>query len=252
MLLSATSRGAPVAWQWDTTTPDLFPDVDLATGGSIRLAVTRDQLRLSNAKWATVVQAARDATLTGAAMVSDHDRIYVATYNRIATGCTLTAFATSNGAKLWSVALEGAGPIAHSKYSNRVQLREIDGKPVVFGEESGARYVEVRDPVSGVLASNVKLAAQWIDRPIAELLFAEIAHELASHATYQVSVDDFLARTLRMKGVDPTERGIAFRQAVSSLQHVALQHGRFELQLELIERSGDFVVKAKRVAHVQP
>jgi len=52
----------------------------------------------------------------------------------------------------WTTRLTGLGPIAHSEYLNAVQLRMIHGRPVVFGWESGGRYIEAVDPVTGAAA----------------------------------------------------------------------------------------------------
>jgi hypothetical protein len=52
------------------------------------------------------------------------------------------------------VRIEGIGPTLHSKYGNRVQLRVINNWLVVFGDESGGRYVEVVDSKNGQRLSN--------------------------------------------------------------------------------------------------
>ncbi len=254
LLVSATSGASPPwdAWQWDSVTPDLFPLADVVSAG-VRLSQVhvagKDQVRLSNGTWVTVIDAASDGELAGEALIVDHDRAFVASYNRISSGCALAAFSTANGAKLWSVNLDGIGPIAHSKYANRVQLKLVAGKPTVYGSESGGRYVEAREPATGNLVSNVKLASTWPEQPIAEPLYRELDNMLATRPTYQVSVNDFLARIVWMKDADHAARGAAFGQAVTSLQHMALQHGKFTLELELVETRGDFTVKAKRVAN---
>ncbi len=254
LFVSATSDAAPPwdTWQWDVVTPDLFPRADLVSG-AIRLSqlhiAGKDQVRLSSGTWVTVIEPNSDGELAGEVMVVDGDRAFVASYNRISSGCELAAFSTANGAKLWSVNLDGIGPITHSKYSNRVQLKIVAGKPTVFGSESGGRFVEAREPATGNFVSNVRLAATWPEQPIAEELYRELDNMLAAHASYDVSVNDFLARVVRMTDADHTARGAAFAQAVSSLQHLPLQHGKFTLELQLVDAHGDFTVKAKRVAN---
>src|SRR5262245_5580780 len=109
VLLPVTAVASP-AWQWDHTTPDLFPRVDLVVSG-IRLAQVevggRDQLRLSGDVWSVALGRAELGDLSGAALAIGGDRICVATYNRIATGCQLAAFARFDGHWLWSVDLVG-------------------------------------------------------------------------------------------------------------------------------------------------
>jgi hypothetical protein len=119
----------------------------------------------------------------------------------------------------------------------------------VYGSESGGRYIEAREPATGNFVSNTRLASAWPEQPVAEPLYRELDNMLATRATYQISVNDFLSRIVRMKDADHAARGAAFGQAVSSLQHLALQHGKFTLELELVEAHGDFTVKAKRVAN---
>ena len=239
LVLAALAR--TVAWQWDAATPDLFPRVDLvATSGaaSYRLALT-DQLRLSGAGWSIEFPDGVRDELTGAAMVADADRVYVATYDRIATGCDLAAYAASDGHQVWAVGLDGAGPVAHSKYSNRVQLRLIDGKPTVFGAEAAHRYIEIRDPATGALISNTLLPAARVERPLAEPLFQELDGQLATRDRYDVDIADFAER--HHPG-DKPDRG-AFAAAALLLDGTPLQHGRYTLAVELV---GDRVIAARR------
>jgi outer membrane protein assembly factor BamB len=86
--------------------------------------------------------------LDDAALAMDAGTVYVAVFSRIASGCLLTALDTATGRKRWS-SFVGLGEIAHSAYANCVQLEVIAGRPVVFGWESGGRYVEALDPAAG-------------------------------------------------------------------------------------------------------
>lgn len=256
LVLSAASaivQADPVPWQWDSASPDLFPRADLAVaraGITYRLALTsakgKDHLALGNGTWTVEPAGFTDGELTGAALAADDARVYLATYNRIATGCTLAAYGATDGKLQWSVGLEGAGPVAHSKYFNRVQLRVIGGKPVVFGSEGAARYVEVRDPATGKLVDNTRLPAVYPERPLAEPLFSELDHMLESHATYRVGANDFLARHVLLKGVDHAARGAAFRDAASRLDGTPIQHGRYKLRVIVKEQGGDYKIEASR------
>jgi hypothetical protein len=251
----STARADPTPpWQWDTSTPDLFPRADLSVvhgGATYTLALQerkagKYELELGNGSWSVTIGSDHDGELTGAALAVDDARVYVATYGRITTGCTLAAYRASDGKLAWSVELTGAGPIAHSKYSNRVQLALIDGKPTVFGSESAARYVEVREPATGKLVGNTQLPWERAERPVAEPLFVEVDHMLANHETYRVDVDDFLARHGLMKGADRASRADAFRAAVRALDGTRLQHGKFKLSLALEDDGKHLAVAAKR------
>jgi len=96
--------------------------------------------------------------LTGAAMVVTVKRVFVARYHRMATGCRLYAFSARSGKKLWSVSLRAVGPVAHSRWRNRVQLRVVGGHPTVFGHEGpGTSYIEQRHAATGKLLSHRKI-----------------------------------------------------------------------------------------------
>lgn len=249
----------PPAWAWSDA-PDLFPAVDLAIerGGArfvVALAAGRDDdwqraitlTRGGPGGW--TVEVARGGHLSGALVAADDDRIYVATYGRIQSGVALAAYAAGDGAAAWAVRLDGMGPVAHSKYRMRAQLRLIDGHPTVFGSEA-RRWIEVRDRATGALRSNQRFdqppAAQRELDPIAEPLFAELDHMLATRAAYDVGVDDFLGRHVRMAGASAAERRAAFAEAVAALEGVALQRGRFRLAVALVDDGGRLVVRARR------
>ena len=73
----------------------------------------------------------------------------MASFSDIATGCDLYAFELGSGDLAWKRNLVGVGPVAHSKYYNRVQLRLVDGRVVAFGNEAFGKYVEAYDPLTG-------------------------------------------------------------------------------------------------------
>lgn len=255
VLFAFAARADPsdVPWQWDAAQPDLFPRADLVvTRGSVSytLALTaahgHDRLRLGNGRWTITLPADDLDELTGAALAADDTRAYVATYNKISSGCTLRAYAAADGHQLWSAELTGVGPIGHSKYFNRVQLTLIGGNPVVFGNEAAARYIEVRVAATGGLVSNRRLPAEYPVRPIAEPLFDELDHRLASTASCTVDVDDFLARHVLMTGSDRAARAAAFREAARQLDGTRLQHGRYRLEVKLVDTPAELAVKASR------
>jgi len=232
-----------IAWQWDDA-PDLFPRLAL-TAGNVAVTQVGDTIQLSGADWSLGVDHQLDGEIAGANLAVDHDRIFVATYNRIAAGCRLSAFDMA-GKPLWSVHLDGIGPIAHSKYWNRVQLRIVGGDPTVFGSEA-KRYIEERDAATGKLVSHQLLEMQRADIPISESLYRELDIRLASRDTTSVKVNDFLSRHVLMADADHAERGAAFEKAVRQLDGLAIARGAFHVRLQLVDNGGDFEITASRV-----
>ena len=92
------------------------------------------------------------AFVEDAALLIAHGTLYSARISNISSGCILYAFDLRTGAQRWTTPLTGLGPIDHSEYLNAVELRMIDGRPVVFGWESSGRYIEAVDRTTGVTA----------------------------------------------------------------------------------------------------
>jgi len=168
---------APV-WHWSDT-PDLFPYVpgSLPVGadhlilsssvdGKDRAGPVLMHLEHANGAVAWSVDAAsdmptyREGAIIGGAIAVAGGRVFLARYMRAASGCRLSAWSATDGKLLWSVFLEGIGPIGHSMYSNRVQLTvTAAGDPLVFGLEAGGRYIEQRDATTGAQVNNQKLGS---------------------------------------------------------------------------------------------
>jgi hypothetical protein len=90
-----------------------------------------------------------------AAVVVRGDALYVAKFSGISSGCTVVAYDLTTGKKAWAKALEGIGPVSHSKYRNRVAMA-VEKHPnadhfalVITGWEAFGRYVEVIDLATG-------------------------------------------------------------------------------------------------------
>jgi len=229
---------APIAWQWDGG-PDLFPRLDLAVG-KYAVALKKKKVILRGPSWSVEVVGRRDHT-SGAALVTDGARVFVAVYNRATSGCSLAAFDSASGKQLWSVPLEGIGPIGHSAYGNRVQLRIIGGHPTVFGNEWAKRYVEQRDAATGALVSHRLLPPEAPPLQISEWLFYEIDLWLRKQPVYTLKGNDFLRRIVALKDADHAARGAAFTEAVRQLAELR----RFEIKL--VDTGDDFDVIAKRL-----
>jgi len=227
---------AAIPWQWNEGA-DLFPHIDL-TVGTYTLALQKKKLILHGPTWSVAV--AEGSEYSGAALAADGGRVFVAFYNRISAGCELAGFDGASGKQLWSVQLDGIGPIMHSKYSNRVQMAIIGGQPTVFGSEA-KRYIEQRDAATGALVSHQLFPAHYVPESLSEYLFYELDLMLRKRPTYTVKVNDFLRRHVMMKNADHAARGAAFTEAIRQLDRT----GRF--QIELVDTGDDFDLIARRV-----
>jgi hypothetical protein len=77
------------------------------------------------------------------------DRLYLADFCPIASGCRVVAVNLKTGERLWERSLRGLGPIRHSKYRNRINMT-TDGRVItIWGNESSGRYVELLDQKTG-------------------------------------------------------------------------------------------------------
>jgi outer membrane protein assembly factor BamB len=84
-----------------------------------------------------------------AALLLHDGMLYAALYSDAATGGQVVALDVDSGAQRWTAHLQAMGPLHHSKYRNQIQLRLLDGRLAVFGDEAAGRYIEVLDPSSG-------------------------------------------------------------------------------------------------------
>ena len=79
-------------------------------------------------------------------------------HRAIATDCSLVAYDLKRRSQLWKAHLKGVGPLGHSKYRNRINLRAGPGQAVtVFGWESFGRYIEVVDVKTGKTLTQRKI-----------------------------------------------------------------------------------------------
>ncbi len=153
-----------VDWQGATGFPSQLPEVPheltLPDGDRILYQVPKDRgpatIRRVGAdgseRWAVP---GADQFIPGAALVTLGDRLYVAEHGRISSGATLSSFELASGAKLWTLPVHGLGPIAHSKYANRVEVATFRGAIVVFGNESSGRYIELFTPEGRMLSTRL-------------------------------------------------------------------------------------------------
>jgi hypothetical protein len=83
--------------------------------------------------------------------------LFAAIYSQSSTGCKILALNLLSNQILWEKQLQGLGSVGHSRYSNKVQMILTDNKLVVFGWESGGKYIEISNPASGDLILNRKI-----------------------------------------------------------------------------------------------
>jgi hypothetical protein len=77
------------------------------------------------------------------------DRLYLADFSPIASGCTVIAVNLKTGERLWQSPLRGLGPVHHSEYHNRVTIATDGTLITVWGKEASGRYVEFLDCKTG-------------------------------------------------------------------------------------------------------
>lgn len=261
---SAQKRAVP--WRWSRA-PNHYPKVDLRArirhvhyvlrefpaprrGRALpgTWAELREELRkggVSSVVWRTRINDRQH--LVGAAMVVSGGRIFIARYSRISTTCTLYAFSTRNGRRLWKVNLRGYGPVAHSKWFNRVQAWTHRGNPVVFGHEGpGTSYIEVRRATNGTLLSHRKFSMRLPPAPLAEALYDEVHRVLSRQPRYRRTVAAFIqGHVLRIPS--PGQALARFRRAVRQIDGLPLLRNRYTLKVRLRRQpSGAYVILARR------
>lgn len=74
------------------------------------------------------------------------DRLFVVEYPSEECGAYAFGLDLRTAEILWEHPVVGVGPMAHSLYSNRVELSIVDGNLHVLGDEYAGRYCEVIDP----------------------------------------------------------------------------------------------------------
>lgn len=257
---------ATVDWFWSST-PDLYPLADIVVRhGSDRFVLGQRPIPVPSASgfpkggkpqlsrlgpggevvW-SVSPTMNDDSLAGAAMVVDDKRVYVADYQRIATGCRLSAFSVADGKRLWSVALEGLGPIGHSKYSNHVDMTLAKGEPTVFGSESAGRYIETRASETGAQGLHRKLPAAERPTNLAEPLYRELDLVLSRRRSTTIEVADFLTRHgLGGEFPEDAARREAAKKAASALEGTPLAGGPDTLAIELDGKGAKLAWRATR------
>jgi hypothetical protein len=77
------------------------------------------------------------------------DMLYYADFHPNATGCAIVAYNLQRREELWKTPLLGRGPVSHSMYTNRVNLKVDRNRLIVFGDEASGRYIEILNAATG-------------------------------------------------------------------------------------------------------
>jgi outer membrane protein assembly factor BamB len=157
-------RAGAIAWQWNEEAGPAGRafSVSVERGASVDVARARDGKVMGLRKYGSgggeiwAVQLLAPTARNVAFLVHD-GTLYIALYKESATGAELAAIDIKTGRLLFRAPLRALGPVRQSKVRNRVQLRFVDPWVVVFGDESGGRYIEALDAKTGATVSNRKL-----------------------------------------------------------------------------------------------
>jgi outer membrane protein assembly factor BamB len=157
-------RADAIPWQWheEAGPAGRAFSVTLEGGASVDVARGRDGKVMGLRKyggnggeiWAVPLLA---ATARNVAFLVHGGTLYIALYADNAPGADIAAIDTKSGRLLFRVPLRGPGPLPHGRVRNRVQLHFVDPWVVVFGDESGGRYIDALDAKTGETVSSRKL-----------------------------------------------------------------------------------------------
>jgi hypothetical protein len=224
-----------VKWSWRSP-PNLYPDAPLVRrlpGATERIILRHrgrrvaNELRRVNSLRKTIWRRVyKPRFVDGAAMVIDKDRVFVARFSRIASGCWLRAYSAKTGKLLWKTTLKGI-VTGHSKYYNMVQMRldSSQSRVVVFGWEAHGRYIELRDVTSGKLLGHRRLPSKRRSHPLAGRLYREIKRALHTRGRYQQTIQGIVKRwafSTTAKDVERAIKQVDGQPLDDGLQHIKL------------------------------
>ncbi len=187
--------GPRVQWRWTSTVNPSFGlsapcgedsrgtcrlELDAETGAA---AVYRE-----DEHGARVWSRPLDPVFVGAGQLAvKRSRVLVLRYSQIASGASLHALDVDSGAPLWTSALQALGPVGHSQYLNRAQLRVdvTEGRATVYGWELDTRYVEELELSTGNTVLNGRFAA-----PLASLSWRWTPRDVDPRDRVALDADD--------------------------------------------------------------
>ncbi len=151
-------------WAWsakqaglEACAKNLLPDFDVAlvATGAMTWPARSYTLRVEKAKkvvlavpvWEETDDSERGRNRT--ALARRKNVLFVAEFQAVDCGCSVSGYDLETGKRAWQVELEGVGCVLHSGYENRVQMESIDEVLVVRGDETAGRYLECRSTKDG-------------------------------------------------------------------------------------------------------
>ena len=148
-----------IKWQWDETKLD---NTAIYSGSQLNYVfdevANTAKLQLSDVSGELkIIWEGKNVFADTVFLHIEGNVLFAAFYSQSSTGCKILALNLSSNQNLWEKQLQGLGSVGHSRYRNRVQMILTDNKLVVFGWESGGKYIEVRNPASGDLILNRKI-----------------------------------------------------------------------------------------------
>jgi outer membrane protein assembly factor BamB len=161
----AAPAGPAPTWDWRGPKAQGFigytRPVELATKGGTCRFTYRDAVRSTSIECFGESDPARlwgydegGGFVEDAALAADESTLYVVRYCDISSGAVAAAYDLERGTPKWRTALFALGPVAHSEYSNRVQVSVVGGKVRVLGDEAAGRYIEDLDLQTGATTAN--------------------------------------------------------------------------------------------------
>ncbi|MDX2359443.1 MAG: hypothetical protein QNK23_01460 [Crocinitomicaceae bacterium] len=128
--------------QYRITLHDYFTD-DAITGYSI----VAETMPKPKAGWKYTTEQAK-ALGRNMQVIFDDNKLIVAVFSPIASGCDLVCINLQTGREIWHAEVEQL-LVDHSQYLNNVYLDKFDDKIVLVGNEIGGAYVQIFDSATG-------------------------------------------------------------------------------------------------------
>jgi hypothetical protein len=147
-------------WDWSLAHANPLHCLLQQSGAEYDVALSRDHHKPDVVK--IVIERAQKAAYEWAGHAHSvfqivGDRLYYADYSIQRTGGAIVAVDLTTGKILWREQLQALGPIEHSKYFNRINLRADADSVRVTGNESAGRYIEVKETATGRTVASHKL-----------------------------------------------------------------------------------------------
>jgi hypothetical protein len=158
----AEQSGKPLEWRWSKAKASLaYSTKQHLPDHEVERVLPKEYytpINIRTKQDRAIIYSSKDAS-ESTVFTRWKDKLYIAEYCPIATGCEVVAVDLKSGKQLWRTQLQGIGPTGHSKYLNLVNI-ETDGKIIIVaGNEAHGRYVEHLDMQTGKTLANKRFDA---------------------------------------------------------------------------------------------